>query len=202
MSKPKIVTSFSRYSDTELSNKAKFIINSMTANAYFATPVPSLGEITAADNDYTAALSDAENGGKSEIAVKNEAREQLEALLIKLFHYVLIYGNDNEVILLSSGFSLSKAVNPVGILPKPTGFSAKSMEKGMATVKLTKIKGAGMYQYEYRVVGTEAWTNFLSTKSAVLLQPLTSGLEYEFRVIAAGSANERIYSDILKSFIL
>ncbi|MFI5453633.1 fibronectin type III domain-containing protein [Pedobacter sp. UC225_61] len=202
MSKSKIITSFSRYRDAEFSNKAKFIINSMTANANFAAPVPSLGEITAADNDYTAALSDAETGGKAAIALKNQARENLEALLLKLSHYVLIYGNDDEVVLLSSGFSLSKGGNPVGILPKPTGFTVKSTDKGMVTIKLTKVNGAGMYQYEYRVVGTETWTTFLSTKSAVLVEPLTSGVEYEFRVTAAGSADERIYSDVLKSFIL
>ncbi|MFD0940821.1 fibronectin type III domain-containing protein [Pedobacter boryungensis] len=202
MSKPKIVTTFTRYRDSELSAKANFIIKSMTSNANFASPVPSLGEITAADNDYTAALSDAETGGKSAIAVKNQAREKLEALLIKLSHYVTIYGNEDEVVLLSSGFSLAKGINAVGILPKPTGFSVKATEKGMATIKLDKINGAGVYQFEYRTVGTEVWTTFLSTKSMVLLQPLTSGLEYEFRVTAAGSAEERIYSDVLKSFIL
>jgi hypothetical protein len=202
MTKSKIVTSFPRYRDTELDNKAKFIISSMTGNVNFVTPVPSLAEIAAAHTDYTVALGDAETGGKGAVALKNKTRDILEALLVKLAHYVLIYGNDDEVILLSSGFSLSKGINPVGILPKPTGFSVKSAEKGMATLKLTKINGAGVYQFEYRVVGTEVWTTFLSTKSAALVEPLTSGLEYEFRVTAAGSADERVYSDILKSFIL
>jgi hypothetical protein len=130
MNKPKIIKGFDRYRDTELDVKAKFIVDSMTDNPNFTTPVPALADVTAATTAYIAALSNAESGGKSQLAIKNQARLQLEELLNKLALYVEAYGKSDEVILLSSGFNLAKTVTPVGILPKPNGFTVQPKDKG------------------------------------------------------------------------
>ncbi|MFD0940396.1 fibronectin type III domain-containing protein [Pedobacter boryungensis] len=202
MTRPRIITGFSRYRDTELDVKAKFIVDSMTANANFSTPIPALTEITAATNSYIEALSNAEAGGKSQIAIKNQTRLQLEGLLEKLALYVEAYGQSNEVVLLSSGFSLAKTTTPVGILPKPENFTVQPKEKGTVNLKLSSIRGAISYQFEYRILGEETWVVNVQSKSSLALTNLQSGAQYEFRVTAIGSVTDRIYSDEVKSFVL
>jgi hypothetical protein len=202
MNKPKIVTGFTRYPSTELDVKAKFIVDSMTDNANFATPFPALADITAATNAYVEALSNAEGGGKSQIAIKNQARQQLEELLEKLALYVGAYGKNDEVILLSSGFSLAKGYAPIGILPKPDGFTVQPKDKGSVNLKVTTMRGANSYQFEYRIMGDEAWIISVQSKSSLSLTNLQSGSQYEFRVAGIGSAKGRIYSDEIRSFVL
>ncbi|MBB2147086.1 hypothetical protein GM921_16395 [Pedobacter sp. LMG 31464] len=202
MSKPKIITGFKRYNHTELDVKAKFIVDSMTDNANFVTPIPSLADVTAATTNYIEALSNAEGGGKSQMAIRNQTRKILEGLLDKLALYVEAYGKDDEVILLSSGFSLAKGYSPIGILPKPEGFTVQSIDKGTISLRLAAIRGANSYQFEYRLLGDETWIIRVQSKSSLSLTNLPSGSQFEFRVAAIGSAVERIYSDELKSFVL
>src|SRR6478672_9660860 len=101
MSKPRIITGFSRYRDTELDVKAKFIVDSMTDNTNFTTPLPKLADVASATTAYIEALSNAEAGGISQTAIKNQTRQTLETLLEKLALYVEAYGKNDEVILLS-----------------------------------------------------------------------------------------------------
>lgn len=202
MSKPKITTGFSRYHKTELDVKAKFIVDSLTNNPHFVTPVPSLAEVTAATTAYMVALSNAEGGGKSQLAIRNQTRDNLETMLEKLALYVEAYGKNDEVILLSSGFSLAKGFSPIGILTKPERFTAQPKEKGTINLKLAAIHGASSYQFEYRVLGDETWIISVQSKSSLSLTNLQSGSQYEFRVAGIGSAKERIYSDELRSFVL
>ena len=201
MAKTKIVTGFSRYRDPELDQKAKFIIDSMTDNPHFTDPVPAIAEIITANDAYIAARSAAETGDREAVAIKNQKREALENLLNKLALYVEANANNDEAVMLSSGFSLSKDHTPVGILPKPENFSARPTEKGMITLNLKPIAGADSYQYEYRLVEAMQWTIEVHTKSNILLTGLESGKEYLFRVAGVGAAPERVYSDILSSYI-
>ncbi|MBB2146196.1 hypothetical protein GM921_11915 [Pedobacter sp. LMG 31464] len=202
MNKPRIITGFDRYRNTELDVKAKFIVDSMTGNPNFDMPLPPLADITAATTAYIEALSNAEGGGKSQIAIKDKARLQLEGLLNKLALYVEAYGKSDEVVLLSSGFSLAKTVTPVGVLPKPDGFTVQPKEKGTINLKLSAIRGANSYLFEYRVLGDEAWIISVQSKSSLSLTNLQSGSQYEFRVAGIGSATTRIYSDEVRSFVL
>ena len=202
MASPKILTSFSRYRDAELDQKANFIIDSMTDNAHFPAPLPSIADITTANNEYIAARSAAETGDKEAIAFKNQKREALEYLLHKLGLYVEATANDDEAVLLSSGYSLKKEPEPIGILPKPQNFSVSATEAGMVTLHLKAIHGADSYQYEYRVIGDPQWIVRVDTKSSLLITGLQNGAAYEFRVAGIGAAHERVYSDVLKSFVL
>lgn len=202
MKKPKIVTSFSRYRDTDLENKARAILTSLSGNGNFASPQPPLNELQTALDSYSAALSRTENGGKLETVAKNETRQKLEDVLYRLALYVETAAAGNELALVSSGYTLAKAQAPVGLLPRPENFSAKPTEKGMVQLRLDAVYGADSYQFEYRPVGTEAWTIAVASKSSLLLSALNSGIEYEFRVAPVGAAAEHVYSPTVRSFVL
>ena len=203
MSKSRLVTGFERYRDTDLETKARFIVECMEDNPSFPTPVPILSTVSNAISTYVIALRDAESGAKTAVARKNEERAALETLLVKLSFYVEATANNNEVVLLSSGFNLAKDRTPVGILPKPHGFSATPTEKGVILLKLLPIHRAINYQYEYRLANTnDPWSLQLHTKSNLKIWGLQSGLAYEFRVTAIGTDPHRVYSDIISSFVI
>ncbi|RWU07720.1 fibronectin type III domain-containing protein [Pedobacter chitinilyticus] len=201
MQKPKLSTSHSKYSDAELEVKTAGVIAGLTNNPGFPTPIPTLEEIKIALEAFSISVVKAREGGKTETLVRDQKRKVLTDLLEKLALYVQLT-SDDEAVLSSSGFSLAKTPEPIGILTKPQGFSVHPEMPGTIKVMLNAIKGAGSYLYENRKKGEEIWRVTVHTKSNLLITGLESGVLYEFRVAGVGSDPQRVYSDILSSYIL
>ena len=202
MNKAKIIMDLSKLSNPNLKQKTEVIISSLTNNTYFQNPVPTLASVEIALQEFNTADINMKEGGKVEQVIKKEKRKQLLGLLSNLALYIQFEGSENEVALASSGFSLYKTKQPIGILPKPKNFTATATNVGMIKLKLQAIYGAKSYQYEYKKVSDTVWQTVVHTKSDILLTQLTSGSAYEFKVAGIGSHAERIYSDTLTSFIL
>lgn len=199
--KRRVVKSFNRKSDAELEVKTAGVIAGLSNNPWFTTPIPTLEEVKIALDAFSNAVVEAREGGKTEILVRDQKRKGLIDLLEKLALYVQLT-SDDEAVLSSSGFSLAKTPEPVGILAKPQGFSVHPEMPGTIKVMLNAIKGAGSYLYENRKKGEEIWRVTAHTKSNLLLTGLESGVLYEFRVAGVGSDPQRVYSDTLSSYIL
>lgn len=202
MTKTKLITSFSRYNDADLEQKAELIVDSMTGNAHFADPVPALADIQAATTAFDMAIIKAKEGGKTEQLLRTFKREELIALLDRLALYVQLEADGNEAVLSSSGFSLSRTRNTVGALTKPQGFTVLAENVGKIKLHLKAMRGAKSYLFEYRKSGEEVWNVMVYTKTTLVLTELESGKLYEFRVVAVGSSDQRIYSDVLSSYVL
>lgn len=202
MKKVKIITSFGKYNDANLEQKAELILNSLENNSFFTTPTPPLTELRTAVEAFDLAIIKAKEGGKTEQLERENKRKELLALLDKLALYVQFEGDGNDVALASSGFSLSKTPQPVGILPKPQRFTVTPKTPGIIILSLKAIYGAKSYQYEYRKKGDEVWLIKTETKPKLLISNLESGTEYEFKVTGIGTNPQRIYSDVLNSFVL
>lgn len=202
MKKAKLIIGFNRFRNKELLTKAQFILDSMTGHGNFETFASDLAALKENVLSYATALSKAESRSKADIAAMNQARKALEEQLRDIALRVESHAKGDEVVLLSSGFSLAKNNMPIGILPKPENFTLEPHNKGTIDLSLDSIRGANSYQYEYKMVGAEAWTVKVGTKSKLTLKGLSSGAEYEFRVAGIGAAEDRVYSDIIKSFIL
>lgn len=198
----KILTSFTGYNNAALIQKAEFIVKSMTDNASFETPIPALTDIKTAIDTFGTAIAKAEEGGKTDRLVRDQKRTDLVALLKKLALYVQMESNNDEVVLASSGFTLRKTPEPIGILEKPRNFTLVPLNKGMIKASLNAIYGAKSYLFEYRRVGDQLWTVIAHTRSSLLLNSLDSGHEYEFRVAGVGAASQRVYSEMVRSFVL
>lgn len=201
MAKKRLIIDYSARTDTRLDQKADEVLQGMTANTHFPTPTPPLTEVEAARDDYREALTQAASGGKVAVEIKKQKRAALVGLLRTLAQYVQLNSKDDEAIMLSSGFSVSRTAS-TGPLPKPQNFRTKVAGKGNIEVSLKKVVGARTYQYEYRKTGTETWQTLLYSKSKVLLTDLESGIEYEFRVLPIGTSLVREYSNIIKSYVL
>ena len=199
MNTPRVRVSFKSYKDAELFQKTEHILQNMTGNANFATPSPTLIAVKAANDKYSLALGKVVDGTKQDTILKNQARADLEALLHDLGMYVQLNSNGDDAIMSSSGFDLSKTPEPIGILPKPDGFTVEiNQSKGCMDLSLNAIPGARSYQYEYTevpVIATSIWRVVSSTVTFVTITGLTSAKEYSFRVTGVGSDPTRVYSD-------
>jgi hypothetical protein len=202
MKTSKTLFDFSRYTDAELDQQAQAIVLAMTGNATFPTPDPTLPTVSTAITEYQDALSEAATGDHEAIAIKDQKREALEAILKDLGLYVEKLCKGDVAKILSSGFKASKEGSPIGPLPKPTGFEVMPKGKGEILLKCNAIKGARAYQFEHTLANAIDWIITTETKSKLLLTGLNSGQEYTFRVVPVGSSDIREYSDEVNSFVL
>ena len=106
----KLNIGFRRYSDGTLEVKGQAIAAAMTDNAYFPGPNPEVTAMVAALEGYSTALAAAKNGGKTEVAVKNQKREALIATLVVLANFVMLTAKGDLAMLVSSGFDIEKNI--------------------------------------------------------------------------------------------
>ena len=110
MRKLKIVTGLTGLSDVEISGEAEVITSRMDGNTNFQTPYPTIANIITLNSNYSDAIVKAEHGNLSDTAHKNELREALINALNALAVWVELNCQDNETILLTSGFQLRSPV--------------------------------------------------------------------------------------------
>ena len=208
MANSKVIRDFSssRYSDSELGVKANHVVSQMTNNPHFPQPNPPLADISAANTNYLAALDKVENGTKEDTVVKNNLRKVLELVLKSETDYVQQVSLGDEAIILSSGFDVNKKPTVVGPLDKPTNFNITvGVNKGSVVASCDVVTHASFYEFELTempVTSNSVWLKKTSTKHKLLIDGLTSGKQYMFRVAGAGSDPSRNYSDEISSFVL
>lgn len=208
MGSSKIIRDFStgRYTDLELSIEASHVVEQMTGNINFPNPLPPLETITSTNAAYIDALNKVVGGSKEDTVIKNNHRKMIEDLLKRETDYVQQVSDGDEAIILSSGFDVKKKPGVVGPLPKAIGLALKAGDnKGTIVANCNVIANAMFYEFEY----TEApnnmgsiWSKQTTTKRRLLIEGLTSGKQYVFRVAGAGSDPSRNWSDEISSFVL
>ena len=91
-------------SDAQLVTRVNGILNSMATNPSYPTPAPTLASVRTAWQEFSAAISDAVDGGVTLTAIKDAKRAALVALLRQLASYVQVTANGDMAVLLSSAF--------------------------------------------------------------------------------------------------
>lgn len=208
MGTSKVIKDFStgRYSDLELSIKASHVVEQMTGNAYYPDPVPPLETITSTNATYIDALNKVVGGSKEDTVIKNNLRKQIESQLKREADYVQVTSEGDEAIILSSGFDVNRKPAVIGPLPKASGLTLKAGDnKGTIAAACNVVANALFYEFEYTEApgtSTSIWLKRTSTKHKLLIEGLTSGKQYVFRVAGAGSDSSRNWSDEISSFVL
>ena len=204
----KVTTDFSakNYSDTELSVQVGNVLDKMTDNPYFTTPTPPLTEIKATLTSFNASLVKAEKGSAEDRVIRNSWRAKLEDNMKNLSMYVQITSKGDSVIISSTGLDVNRKPSAVGTLPKPENVTIKMGDnKGTVWVSCDSISSAAFYEFDYAEVttdGTLKWIHKTSTKHKILIEGLTSGKQYVFRVAGAASDPSRVWSDQISSFVI
>lgn len=201
MNKKKVSIDLNRLNDADLQLKAEYIIACLTNNEYFINPYPSLTEIKTVLHDFSDAVTKAQDRSRVDIAIRRSKRESLLVLLKSLAMYVQLTGDNDEVALLSSGFTLHKTPQTIGMLPKPINFKVTPVYQGAIKVSMKAIYGAKAYLYEYRIKGETIWQSISNTRATMLFTNLTRATEYEFRATAIGANPDRVYSNILSGIV-
>ncbi|MGE5108293.1 MAG: fibronectin type III domain-containing protein [Sphingobacteriales bacterium] len=202
--KSRALINFSKYTDGAFESKVHTILSCMKDNLNFTTPVPDLAAITAAAAAYSAALIKASTGNRENIADKNEKRRVLTNLLRSLCIYVTLTANGDRIVLLSSGFDISKDAEPMTI-SKPENLQViNGISSGELLVSVNAVKGAYAYLHEYTIDETLApgsWVVTPSTSSKITFTNLLSGTKYYCRVGAIGTNGQLLYSDPLARIV-
>ena len=168
------------------------IVASMTGNASFPTPTPTLATVSAAVTDYQNAEASALARAKGAAATRNAKRKALVQLLELLKAYVQTVADasasDSEGIILSAGMAVKKT--PVRA---PRIFEAQQ-EPVSGSVKLVAPAAArrASYNWEYSTDG-KTWVTVPSTLQAkTVVTGLTAGTTVQFRyqpLIKTGEGN-------------
>ena len=182
--------------DANLLVAIQSILTGMTGNAAYPTPNPTLAEIVAARNSFVVAV-DAAKDSRRQIAVRNQQRAAVVALLRTLAHYVQVESNGDLPTLLSSGFTVQRNRLPVGALPVPANLRlSRGNNSGQIIARCQKLKQAGAYAWRYAsVANPAAWVEVESTFGAsVTITGLVPGTQYNVQVQALGTAGPSDWS--------
>ena len=189
-------------SDVQLLVFAKGHVAAMNGNVNFPTPNPLAITFSSTLTAYETALTASEvadQAAKTATSAKDDKRVLLEAALNTRAKAVENDSAGDETKMLSSGFSLRAANDPIGPMTQPQNFRATSGDlTGEIDLQCDAVRGAKSYVVECRTHGAApgAWAQVkIITKSRATISGLTPGQEYAFRIRAVGTAGEGPWSD-------
>jgi hypothetical protein len=184
--------------DAELIVDSGHVYTSMSGNAAYPTPLPTLANLFAARAAFIAAV-DAARGNRIGIAARREQRQILASALRTLAHYVQVASVGNLPVLLSSGFPAQRSrTAPVGELPAPENLRlTRGKVSGQAIARCRAMTHAKAYQWRIAATATPtAWgpviTTFAASNVFNGLAPLTS---YIAEVCVVGKAGPSDWSE-------
>lgn len=198
--KNRINSGFHVLSDAALLLKARGIVTSLTGNSNFPLTTPGLETLELVVTNFADALLEAQKKGRDQVAAKNQAREDLLQALRQLASSVMTIANGNRLMLVSSGFDLSKEreTKPLN-KPRLTRVS-DGKNTGELEVKVSAVKGAKAYIFLYATdakAPESEWKQEVASSSKCLLKNLDSGQRYWCRVVAVGSFSQIAQSEVV-----
>lgn len=180
---------------------AQQVVNKMTGNVNFTTPVPALAAVTTGTTDLDDAYDNAQQArldwiDKSNIQSSNEA--DLDQLLTQLGNYVDNTANGDANIIMSAGMSTAAAPSPAPVPAQVIIQTVTDNSSGKLDMKWQTVQHAKTYEVQQNtdINDPSKWAQIgLPTKTKFLVTGLTSGTKYWFRVKAIGTAGEGPWSD-------
>jgi hypothetical protein len=195
-----------KYRDLKLLSKAGSILEQMTNNAYFPDIQAKLDELKARTQSYETSIIDSNQGGRATTVIKAGCRRELENYLQELATYVQLTSKGDAVVISSTGFDTHKKPARVGELDKPQNVKIKlGSMRGSAWVTCDRVDRALFYVFEYcesPMTADSVWIQITGSRRKILIEGLTSGKEYCFRVAAARTHPSRIWSEVVKSYVI
>ena len=181
-----IVLNFKSLPQAQLAEFAANVIEKMSNDAQFTSLMPQVGVLKTIYEAYQAAVTKANDGGKSATLEKNNKLDELRYQLSSVARQVDVLANERESVVWAAGYETRKKAVPVTALSTPTKLVATNNELlGVANLSWGSVASTTIYAIERRVKGTEIWSNgdYRSGCSADI-EGLDSNVMVEFRVIA------------------
>jgi hypothetical protein len=187
----------------ELVTICQRVIEKMKSNSVFPNPPAALAELEKVLPEFEAALVNAKSRDKEWVAIKNNKKALILALLDELAEYVIATCKDDLALILSSGFDVtdeqsSRPATAIETLEVELG------APGEATVRVKKATGAVAYVHQYATEQpgpNTVWVNEETTNRDHTFKGLASDKRHWFRVVAIGRKGQKAYSPVVSRSI-
>ena len=187
----------------ELITLIKRVLEKMKSNPVFPNPPAALAELEKLLPEFDEALVRAKSRDKEWVAIKNNKKALILALLEELAEYVIATCKDDRALILSSGFDVTdeqsgRAVTAIEALDIVLG------APGEATLRVKTATGTLSYIHQYATEPPSpntVWHSEGSTTGNYTFTGLTSDKRYWFRVVAVGRRGRKAYSPVVSRSI-
>lgn len=152
----------------------------------------------------TMPLIQAKSGGKLQIALKNESRQELEAMLTAMGLFAMCLAGGNAAMLTSTGFTLTKPRTPQKLGDPGTISLSNGINTGELTINLKPVKGGRSYMHEISgdpLLADGSWTSVFSSTSKYTFINLEQGKKYAARVLVVGSVTQTAYTPVATMYV-
>lgn len=180
------------------------VLEKMEENkAVFQNPPAALAVLKTKVPLFQVSLVNAKSRDKEMVAVKNQFKSEIMALLEELGNYVELICNGNKAMMLSSGFDVAEEQTG----SKPPSIELIEVElggTGVATIRVKKQSGAVAYVHQYAMEPpgpNTLWHGEGSTTNRHTFNGLISDKRYWFRVVVVGRKGQKAYSPIVSRAI-
>lgn len=202
----KLVRRFSRLSALALAARSLVIEQGISGTPEFASLAAAIVTLTAAREALEVAIRDAADGGRTAIARRREAEDELRKVLNSVADSVSSLAGGNEVLIRRAGLFVRSAVNTLTEIPQPLKLRAEIREhKGEALLTWAKAPGASLYVIQHNGVSPDdagAWKEVgETTRIRHIVRGLASAKEHWFRVRATGSKGSSPWSDVALTLV-
>ena len=193
---------FKRYTEAKVLAFADAVIASLTNNTDFPNAAPMVAELVAAQSIYSVALSAAKDGSRLQAAEKNAAKEVVVDLLVQLCAFVNYIARGNRVMLLGSGFDVSKElITPMVIEPAKSIIINYGKNSGEMDINVKGVKAHKGLIFEYALatekneIAAEAnWITQPSSTTKCTIVNMPVGQRVLIRIGITGSRKQLIYT--------
>lgn len=194
---------FSTLPTTQKIIKARYYVSQMTGNANFPTPDPTLSDISAKANALELAYNEAQDGGKTKVALAKAAEAELDAIIVLLTAYVQFVSKGEATIIRSSGFEVKEVNNNAQPLVAVTGLgTTPGINEGEVNLYWDRVPNSKVYKIEKSADGNTNWTYAgESTKASITLTGLPTATKIWFKIAAVGAKGQGPWSDPAKGLV-
>lgn len=142
---------FVRMRDGKLFTLANAVYPGMNNNSFFVDPSPSLEELDLVRSNFMKHLARARaSNSPYDAAVKNEARRELKRVLRGMAHFVNQTANGSLIVLLSSGFEITRYRTRIASPERIRNLRVKDGRKaGQMVFTFQSQPSIRLYEYRY-----------------------------------------------------
>jgi hypothetical protein len=200
---------FGNLKDLLLLSRGGVVLVCMNGNIYYTGTVITALLATLQDKQdvFGAAITDAANGGKAQIAARRAARKEYIVALKAVAVFCNYTTPNNEMALSTSGFELTSGTRTPVIMEAIKKVSVvNGMDRGSIIAKVLAGKGTKQVRIEYAISETTPadgdWRNCPETKRTCMINGLVSGQKIWIRATAVGTRGQKMTADPVSVIIL
>ena len=175
----------------------------MKSNPVFPNPPAALAELEKVLPEFEVALVNAKSRDKEWVAIKNNKKVRILALLEEVADYVITTSKGDRALILNSGFDVLDEQTG-SVKPFIEALEVELGAPGEAIMRAKSPKGAVAYVHEYATEPpgpNTVWHSEGSTTGNYTFTGLNSDKRYWFRVVAVGRKGQKAYSPVVSRSI-